>query len=54
MDKEDYKLLPLAAIGLIRGIGEVIVKPFLMEETEKVRKVSEAAIYYFRTKESEK
>lgn len=49
MTREDLKLVPLAAIGLIKGIGEVFVKPFLIEETEKVRHVASAAIHYYTT-----
>lgn len=49
MNREDYKLLPLAAIGLIKGIGEVIIKPFAIDQTEKVRHVTKAAIHYYGT-----
>lgn len=52
MNREDIKMLPLVAVGLIRGIGEVFIKPFVMEESEKVRHVASAAIHYYRTGEN--
>lgn len=51
MNKEDYKLLPLVAVGLLRGLGEVIIKPFVVEQSEKVRHVTAAAIHYYTTGE---
>lgn len=49
MNREDYKLLPLAAIGLVIGIGEVIVKPFLQDTAAQTQKVAKAAIHYYTT-----
>jgi hypothetical protein len=58
MEKEDYKLLPLVAIGLIRGIGEVFLKPLVervipkfpvpnQEEIDHL--IQEASIQYYQT-----
>ncbi len=52
MEREDIKLIPLVAIGLARGIGEVIIKPFIQEKSQEVRKIAKASIHYYTTGES--
>lgn len=49
MTREDYKYLPLAAIGLVIGIGEVLVKPFIQDQSRNVGKQVMASITYFRS-----
>jgi len=53
MNREDLKVLPLAVLGIAKGIPEVIIKPFVVEETERVRHIAAAAIHYYRTGESQ-
>jgi hypothetical protein len=43
---ENIRLLPLAAVGIVLGLAEVVVKPFV---TETAQKVSKAAITYYRS-----
>lgn len=50
-DREDYKVMPLAALGLAIGIARVIVYPFIQEQAEKTRHVSQAAIHYWSSHE---
>lgn len=46
-DREDYKVMPLAALGLAVGIARVIIYPFMQEQGEKAKHVSAAAIHYW-------
>lgn len=48
-DREDYKVMPLAAVGLAIGIARVIIYPFMQEKAERVQHVSQAAIHYWRS-----
>jgi len=41
---EDLIALPFAAVGLAIGIGRVVIKPFLMEATDKITHQSQANI----------
>lgn len=50
MEREDIKLIPLAAVGLAMGAYEVFIKPFIKEKV--VKKVAKAAISYYKTEES--
>lgn len=51
-DREDVKVMPLAALGLAIGVARVIIYPFMQEQADKARHVSAAAIHYYRTGES--
>lgn len=51
LDRENLQALPYALVGLAIGIGEVLIKPFVMEEVEKARHVAAASIQYFNTGE---
>jgi len=52
MEREDYKLLPLAAIGIIKGIGNVFLKPFIQDQSRRVGKQVMASIQYYRSPDS--
>lgn len=36
MEKEDFRLIPLACIGLLIGVGEVFIKPAAQDLGHKV------------------
>jgi hypothetical protein len=46
-DREDYRVMPLAALGLAIGVARVIVYPFMQEQATKAQHVSAAAIQYW-------
>lgn len=48
---EDLKALPWALLGLARGVGEVILGPIVESQAERLKKVSQAAIYYYTSGE---
>lgn len=52
MEREDYRLVPLALVGLAIGIGEVIIRPFLEDQAEHIKHVAKAAISYYQTPEA--
>lgn len=48
MNKEDIRLLPLAAFGIAKGVLEYIIKPKIVDEAQRI-KVATAAIYFYST-----
>jgi hypothetical protein len=46
MNKEDLAVLPIAALGLAKGIGEVIIKPALSDGFNLVKNAARVAIYH--------
>lgn len=48
LEKENLKMLPLAALGLAVGIGNVILKPFFQEEADHIGKLVMAHIEYWQ------
>lgn len=51
LERENLVLLPIAAVGLVKGLGEVFVRPFFEEKIQQPAKVARAAIHFYRTGE---
>jgi Mg2+/citrate symporter len=48
-DPENRRALPLFMVGATVGVARVIVYPFIQDQQQRVRHVSEAAIHYWRS-----
>ncbi len=51
LERENLVLLPVAAVGIVRGLGEVFLRPFFEDRIQQPTKAARAAIHFYRTGE---
>lgn len=46
LNKENLQVLPLALYGIAKGVGQVILKPFIQETAKTATEVLASITYY--------